>query len=275
MPELPEAEVVARQLRERLVGAVLKDCWVGRPDIVRQGLSTLDWYRGTQLTAVTRHGKSVVLSYTRDGDKRYMVAELGMTGLLLFRPLNASFHKHTHVVFFFTADREYELVYWNPRRFGRVYLLDRPELDRFIARRFGCDALTVPWEAFHELIRSRRGRVKALLMHQQRIAGIGNIYANEILFRARVHPSRIAGRLRPDTIRRLYDAMQLVLRNAIEDGGSSVRDFIAPDGTEGRYKRRHLVYNKSGQPCPTACGTTIRRIVDERSSFYCPSCQRK
>ncbi|MGH7231316.1 MAG: DNA-formamidopyrimidine glycosylase family protein, partial [Nitrospiraceae bacterium] len=88
MPELPEAEVVARQLRDMFLGAVLKDCWIGRPDIVRHGLSTLDWYRGTQLTAIARHGKSVVLSYSRDHETRYIVAELGMTGLLLFRPLS-------------------------------------------------------------------------------------------------------------------------------------------------------------------------------------------
>ena len=275
MPEVPEAEVVARQLQQRLLGAELKDCWIGRPDIVRQGLSTLDWYRGTRLSAITRRGKSVVLSCSRDGETRYVVAELGMTGLLLLRPLQNSYLKHTHVVFFFTQDRDIELVYWNPRRFGRVYLLDQPALDRFLSRRFGYDALTVSWEEFQKLARSRRGRLKALLMHQQVIAGIGNIYANEILFRARVHPYRSAGRLKPQTIRRLYDTMQEVLREAIEDGGSSVRDFIAPDGTKGQYKQRHLVYNKTGQPCPNDCGTTIRRITGERSSFYCPSCQRK
>jgi formamidopyrimidine-DNA glycosylase len=274
MPELPEAEVVACQLRQRLVGAELKDCWIGRPDIVRQGLSTLDWYRGTRLTAVTRRGKSVVLSCSRDGETRYVVAELGMTGLLLLRPLKSAYLKHTHVVFSFTQGRDAELVYWNPRRFGRVYLLDQPAFDEFLSRRFGCDALAVSWDEFLTLARSRRGRLKALLMHQQVIAGIGNIYANEILFRARLHPYRIAGRLRPQTIRRLYDTMQEVLQEAIEDGGSSVRDFIAPDGTKGLYKQRHLVYNKTGHPCPNKCGTTIRRIIGERSSFYCPSCQR-
>ena len=230
MPELPEAEVVARQLRQCLVGAELKDCWIGRPDIVRQGLSTLDWYRGTRLTAVTRRGKSVVLSCSRDGETRYVVAELGMTGLLLFRPLRSSYLKHTHVVFFFTQRRDAELVYWNPRRFGRVYLLDRSSLDGFVGRRFGYDALTVSWEEFQQLARSRRGRLKALLMHQQVIAGIGNIYANEILFRARLHPYRIAYRLRPQAIRRLYDTMQEVLHEAIEAGGSSVDDAWSDGG---------------------------------------------
>ena len=117
--------------------------------------------------------------------------------------------------------------------------------------------------------------LKPLLMHQQVIAGIGNIYANEMLFRARLHPNREVSRLREATIIRLYDTMQAVLREAISCGGSSVKDFFAPDGTEGQYKNRHLVYGKEGQPCPNRCGRIIRRLQSERSSFYCPTCQRK
>jgi formamidopyrimidine-DNA glycosylase len=275
MPELPEAEVVARQLRARILGAVVKDCWVGRPDIVRQGLSTLDWYRGARLRAISRRGKSIVLAFGHDKEPRYLVAELGMTGLLFFRPPDERFRKHTHLILSLEGGLEPELRYWNPRRFGRIYLLDQSGLDQFTARRFGCDPLTVAWDDFHEVVRRRRGRLKALLMHQQVIAGIGNIYANEILFRAGLHPYRTASRLRTVTIRRLYDVMREVLDQAIRDGGSSVRDFFAPDWTEGRYKQRHLVYNRRGKPCPNGCGNTIRRLMDERSSFYCPACQRK
>jgi formamidopyrimidine-DNA glycosylase len=275
MPELPEAEVVARQLRERMLGAVWKDCWVGRPDIVRQGFDTLESYRSARLTAVERAGKSVVLTWTRGDTPRYLVAELGMTGLLLFTAPADHYRKHTHVVLALDGGQEPELRYWNPRRFGRIYLLDRSELDRFRSRRFGCDPLTVGWKEFHLLVKSRRGRIKALLMHQQRIAGIGNIYANEILYRAGLHPYRAANRLRTPAIRRLYDTMRKVLHEAIDEGGSSVRDFLAPDGHRGRYTRRHLVYDKTGLLCPNRCGHTIRRLKAERSSFYCPACQRK
>ena len=275
MPELPEAEVVARQLRERILGAVVKDCWIGRADIVREGLAFLDWYRGASLRAVERRGKSLVLAFSREGATRYLVAELGMTGLLFFRAPNETYRKHTHLVLSLEGAKEPELIYWNPRRFGRVYLLDDQGLQRFTARRFGCDPLAVTWEEFLRIVKGRRGRLKALLMHQQVIAGIGNIYANEILFRAGLHPYRHAGRLRVGKIRELYDTMRAVLTQAIQDGGSSVRDFLAPDWTEGRYKRRHLVYNKAGLPCPSGCGKTIRRLVGERSSFYCPACQRK
>ncbi|MBI4402014.1 MAG: bifunctional DNA-formamidopyrimidine glycosylase/DNA-(apurinic or apyrimidinic site) lyase [Nitrospirae bacterium] len=275
MPELPEAEVVARQLQDRVLGATLKDCWVGRPDIVRQGLPTLDWYQGARLTTVERRGKSVVLGLSRGQETRYLVAELGMTGLLLFQSPDDSYQKHTHLVLSLDGGLEPELRYWNPRRFGRIYLLDRAGQERFLAKRFGCDPLTVPWDTFRQVVKGRHGRVKALLMHQQVIAGIGNIYANEILYRAQLHPYRIASRLSEQTIRRLYAVMREVLQDAILEGGSSVRDFIAPDGSEGHYQKRHLVYDKAGQPCPAGCGKRIRRLVGERSSFYCPSCQRK
>ena len=275
MPELPEAEVVARQLRERLLGAVWKDCWVGRPDIVRQGFETLESYRSARLTAVERVGKSVVLTWVRHRAPSYLVAELGMTGLLLFRLPADHYRKHTHVVLSLDGVQESELRYWNPRRFGRIYLLDHSELERFRARRFGCDPLTMEWDAFHALVKKRRGRLKALLMHQQSIAGIGNIYANEILYRVGLHPYRAASRLRTETIKRLYDTIRHVLTEAIEDGGSSVRDFLAPDGRRGQYTRRHLVYDKTGLPCPNHCGRTIQRLKAERSSFYCPTCQRK
>jgi formamidopyrimidine-DNA glycosylase len=112
-------------------------------------------------------------------------------------------------------------------------------------------------------------------MHQQTIAGIGNIYANEILFRAGLHPNAIAGRLSSMAVDRLHKVMQEVLREAIDCGGSSVKDYFAPDGSEGRYKARHLVYGKAGHPCPGGCGSVIRRLQSERSSFYCPRCQNR
>ena len=273
MPELPEAEVVARQLRVHLLGAQLHECLVGRADIVREGLTTLSWYYGAVLESVERYGKSVALGLRKENELRYIVAELGMTGLLLFRTTQTKYPQHVHVRMSFTGRRESELRYWNPRRFGRISLLDRAGLVHYRARRFGIDPLTVPRDEFMSLMEVRRGRLKPLLMHQQVIAGIGNIYANEILFRARLHPNREVHRLRRATIMTLYDTMQTVLCEAISCGGSSVKDFYAPDGTEGHYKRRHLVYGKEGHPCPNRCGRIIRRLQSERSSFFCPTCQ--
>ncbi|TKB67247.1 MAG: bifunctional DNA-formamidopyrimidine glycosylase/DNA-(apurinic or apyrimidinic site) lyase [Nitrospira sp.] len=273
MPELPEAEVVAQQIRTHLVGATLNDCWVGRADIVREGLPTVSWYHGARLEGVERYGKSVALEFKNKGELRYVVAELGMTGLLLFRATETKHPQHVHVRMSFTESRESELRYWNPRRFGRLSLLDRAGLDRYRTRRFGVDPLTVSRDEFIGLMEARRGRLKPLLMHQQVIAGIGNIYANEILFRTKLHPNRAVDQLREATIGKLYNAMQAVLREAISCGGSSVKDFFAPDGTEGHYKQHHLVYGKEGQSCPNRCGRIIHRLQSERSSFYCPSCQ--
>ena len=273
MPELPEAEVVARQIRARLVGATLTGSWFGRPDIVREGYGERGWYAGSVVRAVERFGKSVVLRLEQRGESRYIVAELGMTGLLLFPAVQTRFPQHVHVRLTFTGGAESELRYWNPRRFGRISLFDHSGLEHYLDRRFGCDPLTVTAEEFLAIVKGRLGRLKSLLMHQQAIAGIGNIYANEILFRARLHPNVRASRLPAAKVEELFRITREVLLEAIACGGSSVRDFFAPDGTEGRFKGRHLVYGKEGLPCPNGCGRFIRRLQSERSSFICPACQ--
>lgn len=275
MPELPEAEVVTRQISSRLTGGRLAAFWVGRPDIVGEGLHTTAWYRNSLLVSVRRYGKSVAMEFRNENETRFIVAELGMTGLLLFRSVPIKYPQHVHARLSFTEGREPELCYWNPRRFGRLYLLDRAGLEHYCRRRFGCDPLTVSLDEFLRLMKGRRGRLKSLLMHQQHIAGIGNIYANEILFRAGLHPHQSVGRLSRSKLEDLYRVMQEVLRDAIVCGGSSVRDFFAPDGTEGQFKHRHLVYGKDGRPCPNECGWTISRLRSERSSFVCLRCQRR
>src|SRR5438445_4090132 len=238
MPELPEAETIARQLRARLLGATITECRVARADIVREGLSTLAWYRGARLVSAKRLGKSVGLEAERSGETRYLVFELGMTGLLFFTLLDPSYRKHTHLTLSLTGSVP-ALDYWNPRRFGRVYLLDVPGLARFATRRFGYDPLAVPWEDFRAVVARRRGRLKALLMHQPVIAGIGNIYANEILYRARLHPDRVASRLRVAAVAILYRVMREVMTEAIQAGGSSVLDFLCTDGTKSDFRKDH------------------------------------
>lgn len=273
MPELPEAEVAARQLRARLIGAQVADVQVGRDDIIREGGDTNAWYLGSVVSAVERYGKSVVIEFRKAGSLRYLVAELGMTGLLLLPAVAVKFPQHVHYTMQFDSVVIPSLRYWNPRRFGRLSLLDRAGLDGYRARRFGYDPLVVTCEDFCALLRSRTRRVKVLLMHQQMIAGVGNIYANEILFRAKLHPDAIASQLSVSAVTRLHYAMQAVLQHAIQCGGSSVKDFFAPDGTVGQYRQHHLVYGREGHPCPNHCGGVIRRVQSERSSFYCSKCQ--
>ena len=153
---------MARQIRSRLLGAQLTDVWVGREDIVREGYTTVSWYRGASLQSVERFGKSVALGFVKDKVCRYVVAELGMTGLLLFQSVPTKHPQHVHVRLLFDGASEPELRYWNPRRFGRLSLLDKTGLERYIARRFGLDPLSASQQDFVRLLQARRGRLKSL-----------------------------------------------------------------------------------------------------------------
>ena len=275
MPELPEVEVVCRQLASRISGATVEDIWFGREDIIRQGARNLPWYPGARVTEIERYGKTIAMAFENKSERRYIVAELGMTGLLLLDRRFVPSEKHLHMIMNMTHSHEEALYYWNARRFGRVSLLDEEAWKAYRERRFGVDPLTVSEQDFMTLIKNCRGRVKALLLNQQRIAGIGNIYANEMLFRAGIHPHTHGNRLSKKRIQLLFDEMRKVLTEAIEKGGSSIRDFLAPNGTRGLFQHYHQVYQKMGLPCPHGCSTPIGRIFAERSSFFCSTCQKR
>lgn len=275
MPELPEVEVILNQLRDNILGSRIKEFRIGRDDIVRFGLSSSPWFVGSQITTINRHGKSIVLACTKESTTRYCVAELGMTGLFLFEPRTRGTLKHLHITFMLEQSKRPTLHYWNPRRFGRVYLFNMAQLNQFLQRRFGIDPFVVTQEDFFLMIGRSRGRLKALLLNQHNIAGIGNIYANEILHQAGVHPHARGNQLSKVTLARLYSAIRTVLRKAIACGGSTIRDFRAPDGSPGRFQDHHTVYQKVGHPCLRGCQATIRRLMTERSSFYCQHCQKR
>ena len=166
MPELPEAEVAARQLREQIVGSLVNDYWLGREDIVREGLFLLQWFRGARITGVERRGKSVIIAFLRAKQERFLAAELGMTGLLLFSKAPTKYPQHTHFILHLEGGGESEIRYWNPRRFGRLSLLDQAGLDQYTSRRFGPDPLVMGPMQFARLLASTRRRLKPLLMHQ-------------------------------------------------------------------------------------------------------------
>ncbi len=273
MPELPEAEVVRRQLHKVLPGAFIERLWVGREDIVREGGESRPWYRRARVVEVRRHGKSIAVVCERNAETRVMIVELGMTGLLLFARESVPSEKHVHMVI--TLSHGPPVRYWNARRFGGVYLLGPEAWRAYRRRRFGLDPMTMTEAEFAALLRSCRGRVKALLLNQRRIAGLGNIYANESLFRSGIHPHACANRLSKRRIRLLFEETRKVLTEAIRMGGSSIRNFLAPDGSQGRFQTRHLVYGRPGARCPNGCRTAIRRLAGERSSFVCPTCQKR
>jgi len=275
MPELPEVEVVVRHLKSRVLGATVETLAIHRSDIVRTGHDLIPWFHQAKITHVHRMGKCVVMTCQRSQETRYLLSELGMTGLWFFNANLAASPQHIHCQITLSGTKARELHYWNPRRFGRLWLFEPSGLEAFMERRFGPDALTIAQEDFCQLLQATRGQLKSWFLNQHRLAGIGNIYANEILFRANIHPAALGHQLRQSSCQRLHQTMQDVLREAIAAGGSSIRDFRAPDGSQGHFQDAHQVYQKDGRPCPHGCPTLITRLQKERSSFFCPSCQKK
>ncbi len=275
MPELPEVEVILQHLKSHVLGATIKALTVHRSDIVRVGHSLIPWFAESKIIDVHRVGKCIVFICQRNWETRFFLSELGMTGLWFFRKSLAASPTHIHCQISLSDKTNKKLYYWNPRRFGRLWLFTADDFDRFKQRRFGPDASTITQENFLRLTHTSRARLKSLLLNQHRLAGIGNIYANEILFRAKIHPHVQGFQLTQPSCQRLHHTMQEVLREAIIAGGSSIRDFRAPDGSRGQFQDRHLVYQKVGMPCPNGCQAHIKRIHSERSSFFCPMCQKK
>ena len=211
----------------------------------------------------------------RSQEIRYILSELGMTGLWFFKANLATSPQHIHCQITLSGAKAKELHYWNPRRFGRLWLFEPSGLEAFMQRRFGPDALTITQEAFYTLVHTTRGALKPFFLNQHRIAGIGNIYANEILFRAKIHPSAKGHKLRRTSCKTLHQTMQDVLQEAIIAGGSSIRDFRTPTGALGHFQDAHQVYQRDDLPCSHGCPTLIIRLQKERSSFFCPSCQKR
>ena len=272
MPELPEVEVTRRAVRPLLVGRRVKRVattvksyfFLTPPAKLRAALE------GHTVLDLARHGKYLLASLD-DGSR--LLLHLGMTGQLLSsRAKGFSPDAHTHLVIAF-ADRGPALCFRDVRKFGKVRWLapgkSDPRLDKL-----GRDALSVSGEHLFTESRKRRAAVKTLLLDQGVLAGVGNIYADEALFLAHVRPTRRAATLKRVECDALASAVLRVLRAGIAAGGSSIDDFVHPDGTGGGFQSDHQVYGRGGEPC-VRCGTAIRRVViGQRSSCFCPSCQR-
>jgi formamidopyrimidine-DNA glycosylase len=264
LPELPEVETVTRSIAplvgRRIVSAEFRCLRILRGGDPEQMAARL---AGRRISGIKRYGKFILVSLTGGG---YLMVHLGMTGRLL---LGGPAGKHTHAIF--TLDRGV-LLYDDSRQFGCVELSE--EFPARVAR-LGPEPLEIEFEAFANGLRRHKTRIKALLLNQAFLRGIGNIYADEALFRAGIHPMAMACRLRPERARRLHRAIVEVLTEAIEAGGSSVSDYVDAQGRKGFFQFSHRVYQRTGEPCIN-CGTCIRRIlVAQRSSHFCPRCQKR
>jgi formamidopyrimidine-DNA glycosylase len=266
MPELPEVETIARRLRPYVEGAVIERVRVGRRDYVRcPGPSAGAHLAGKRVGAVGRHGKRLALVLRPSGS---VVVHLGMSGRVELSPANAPVAKHTHFRVSF-RDAELEMRVLDPRRFGGVWIA--PDRDG-AAEGLGPDALALRLPAFRGIL-ARTRRIKALLLDQRAIAGLGNIYADEALWAAGIHPLARAGDLGPDGPRRLLAAIRRVLAAAIRHRGSTIRSYRDPDGRGGGFQNRHRVYGRAGEPCPRCAAPIARILAAGRSTHFCPRCQ--
>lgn len=273
MPELPEVETIAAGLRRRAVGLVIDDARLFLPKLLRSGTdSGLAPLRGRRISAVGRRGKHLIVSC--EGGLS-MVFHLKMTGQFLWEDPRSPRDRHTHLLFRFRNGSR-ELRFRDVRKFGFLRCLETASLGSCAElAALGPEPLEIGRRDFARRIAGRRGRLKSLLLNQSFLAGIGNIYADEILHRSRLHPLTRAETLRPEETAKLWSAMGAILRRAVEAGGSSIRDYKDDAGEEGSFQLAHRVYGREGRPC-RRCGTAVVRIVvGGRASFFCPRCQKR
>jgi formamidopyrimidine-DNA glycosylase len=271
MPELPEVETIARGLAKRVTGDVVESVWLGRKkeplkSPASEIAATLEHAR---IAAVRRMGKHIVFDLEQNGSKRkpaQWIVHLGMTGRLQVCEPQNEVLKHTHAILKLASGRELRFV--DPRRFGRLSVA----IGGFDAG--GIEPLEAGEEAFVAMFRGRKTPIKSALLNQKLLRGVGNIYADESLFRTGIRPRRRASTINRDQFSRLLASVKEVLNEAIVAGGSSISDYVDADGEEGFFQLQHRVYGREGEPC-LICKTPIKRIVIAgRSSHYCPKCQK-
>ena len=273
MPELPEVETIVRCLRRRLIGHQVEAIRLIFPPIVRnRKKSNLQRFKGQRIIGLRRRGKLVLLDFSGG---LTMIIHLKMTGQLLVCPKSLPPDKHVHLAVALRGKDE-ELRFRDVRKFGFILgvrtggVNRRPEV-----RDLGPEPLTLNLASFLDRLTGRRGRLKSLLLNQRIIAGIGNIYADEILFESGLDPRTEVSRLRRRRLESLWSAVPKVLNEAIAFKGTTVRDYRDGEGLEGLFQNRLKVYGREGEPCPR-CGAVIKRIrLSGRGTHLCPRCQRR
>lgn len=286
MPELPEVETIARGLAKRVTGDVVESVWLGQKkeplkSSAREIAATLEHSR---IASVRRMGKHIVFDLDRNGVARphkagrsarptqadptqaQWIVHLGMTGRLQVLEPQAEIEKHTHAILRLASGRELRFV--DPRRFGRLSVAKAADFDAG-----GIEPLDIDVDRFIKLFRGRKTPIKSALLNQKLLRGVGNIYADESLFRAGIRPRRRASTITREQLEKLHAAVKEVLKEAIVLGGSSISDYVDHDGKEGFFQLQHRVYGREGETC-LVCKSPIKRtVIAGRSSHYCPQCQ--
>jgi formamidopyrimidine-DNA glycosylase len=268
MPELPEVETTVRGLERVLMGRRITRVEARRADLRRSFPEDLGQRLiGAKVTGLGRRAKYGLIHTDREDT---MIFHLGMSGS--WRIDRAELGKHDHLLL--ETDEGKRLALNDPRRFGSVDLVATDGLAEWPAfKALGPEPFDLEPEELQRRLAGRTAAIKLLLGDQRIVAGLGNIYVCEALYRARIHPKRAGGSVSLDRLRKLVVAVREVLHEAIEAGGSTLRDFASPGGELGYFSKTFAVYDREGKPC--GCGGTVRRIVQGgRSTFYCPGCQR-
>ena len=274
MPELPEVETVRRRLAPALEGRVFTGVEISDPRLTRP-LDPVEVAReleGERVAVVDRRGKYLIVRFESE---RALLVHLRMTGSFLHDgsgQLPDDPHRRAVV----RLDDGSDVAYRDVRRFGTWLLLEPAEVDAYVDARVGREPLAAAYRAKHlaEQLESRRAPIKAAILDQRTVAGVGNIYADEALWRAEIHPLTPAATLGPDEVKALYRGIRQALQAGLRRQGSTLRDYRLPDGGTGGAQHEFKVYGRGGEPCDR-CGTPIDKIrVAGRGTWYCPSCQR-
>ena len=269
MPELPEVEITRRGIEPHLKGRTITGVEVREPRLRWRVPAEVGALAGCRIVSVKRRGKYLLV----DCGRGHLILHLGMSGSLRIVQHGTRAEKHDH---FDLALGTKILRLRDPRRFGAVLWTSESPLAHRLLAELGVEPLSASFDArkLHSLSRDHRVAIKLFLMDAKKVVGVGNIYANESLFRAGIHPRAKAGRLSMERCEKLVSEVKATLKAAIHAGGSSLRDFVHSDGSSGYAQQDYWVYGKGGDPC-RKCGAPIRRIVmGQRATFYCPTCQK-
>jgi len=272
MPELPEVETIRKDLEKELKGQTLINIKIFDPSfLLKNKVENLNTLIDTKLLSVKRKGKYLIFLF----EKELLLFHLGLTGFFILQEKDLSFKKgQKHLILIFEFEK-HMLNYFDIRKFGKIkktsikkslYIKELEEL--------GKDALEIGFDEFKNIFKSKNRKVKDLLMDQKVISGLGNIYTNELLFRAKVNPFKFSNELKEEEVERLFFQMKNLLKEAIDSRGTSIKDYVDAKGKKGNFQEKLLVYGKKDYPCPE-CGKPLKyQKIAQRGTFYCQNCQQ-
>jgi len=288
MPELPEVETTVRDLRKKVLSRTFLDVWCDFPKMIKSPESFEKFkkkIKNKKILNLWRRGKNIIFDLS---EGLSMLIHQKLTGHLLYGkwqmvngewlakergPLKEDpMNRFLHLIFW--LDNGWQLALSDLRKFAKVELAPREKIESELEN-LGPDPLKIDFEEFKKRLTSKKGKIKQVLMNQEVISGVGNIYSDEALFRAKIHPLKDASELNENDLKNLYQALREILKKAIEVKGESISDYRTPSGERGEFDKLRKVYRREGEPC-VRCGTKIKRVkIGGRSAHYCPKCQKE